>query len=134
MLRAELSFPIKTYEIDFAGHVSNQVYIRWLEDLRLEMLRLSIPIELFLARGPAPILLRTEIDYLAQAHLPQTVAGAMWIESYSRARVTLGAEFKIVGTGEVAARARQVVCFIDLQRGRVIAVPAELKQLVEDPA
>ena len=33
-----LDLPIKTYDIDFAGIVSNIVYIRWLEDLRLKMI------------------------------------------------------------------------------------------------
>jgi acyl-CoA thioester hydrolase len=33
-----LDLPIKTYDIDFAGIVSNIVYIRWLEDLRLKIL------------------------------------------------------------------------------------------------
>ena len=36
-LEISLDLPIKTYDIDFAGIVSNIVYIRWLEDLRLKM-------------------------------------------------------------------------------------------------
>ncbi len=40
-----LDLPIKTYDIDFAGIVSNIVYIRWLEDLRLKMLESHFPIE-----------------------------------------------------------------------------------------
>jgi len=32
----EVPLPVRTYDIDFAGIVSNIVYIRWLEDLRLE--------------------------------------------------------------------------------------------------
>ena len=32
-LEVSLNLPIKTYDIDFAGIVSNIVYIRWLEDL-----------------------------------------------------------------------------------------------------
>ena len=31
----EQPLPIRTYDIDFAGIVSNIVFIRWLEDLRL---------------------------------------------------------------------------------------------------
>jgi acyl-CoA thioester hydrolase len=34
----EQPLPIRTYDIDFAGIVSNIVFIRWLEDLRLALL------------------------------------------------------------------------------------------------
>ncbi len=34
VMEVNLSFPVRTYDIDFAGVVSNIVYIRWLEDLR----------------------------------------------------------------------------------------------------
>lgn len=128
MLNVELTFPIKTYDIDFAGHVSNITYIRWLEDLRLEMLRRYLPLATLMARTQAPILLRTEIDYLVQARLPQTVTGRMWVSDASRVRAMLSAEFTIAETGEVSARAHQVVCFVDTQRGRPIALPEELKQ------
>lgn len=134
MLNVELTFPIKTYDIDFAGHVSNITYIRWLEDLRLEMLRRYLPLGTILARGQAPILLRTEIDYLVQARLPQVVTGRMWVSDSSRARATLSAEFTIAETGEVSARAQQVICFVDVQRGRPIALPQELKQAMEENA
>lgn len=130
-MHVELSFPIKTYDIDFAGHVSNIVYIRWLEDLRLEILRRSLPLGSVLARGQAPILLRTEIDYLAQGRLPQTVTGRMWVRSAGRVRANLAAEFTIVETGAVSARAEQVVCFVDRQTGRPIRLPDELKVLLE---
>src|SRR4028119_726672 len=62
-LEIELSFPVKTYDIDFAGIVSNIVYIRWLEDLRLEILDAYLPLQKMLEDGIAPILLQTQIEY-----------------------------------------------------------------------
>jgi acyl-CoA thioester hydrolase len=40
----ERALPIRTYDIDFAGIVSNIVYVRWLEDLRLAMMEEAYPI------------------------------------------------------------------------------------------
>ncbi len=37
-LEVELTIPVRSYDIDFAGIVSNIVYIRWLEDLRSKWL------------------------------------------------------------------------------------------------
>ena len=44
-LEVSLNLSIQTYDIDFAGIVSNIVYIRWLEDLRLKMLETYLPLE-----------------------------------------------------------------------------------------
>ncbi len=50
-LEVELVLPVKTYDIDFAGIVSNIVYIRWLEDLRLEILDAYLPLQKMLEDG-----------------------------------------------------------------------------------
>ena len=52
-----LAFPVKTYDVDFAGIVSNIVYVRWLEDLRLELLARTCPLARLVAEGIGPVLL-----------------------------------------------------------------------------
>jgi hypothetical protein len=71
----ELQFKVQTYDIDFAGIVSNQVYIRWLEDLRLEFLDTYAPLDRLLADGLVPVLVSTE--NIVQAR-PQIVRSAAW--------------------------------------------------------
>jgi len=34
----KMTIRVATYDIDYANHVSNIVYFRWLEDLRLQLL------------------------------------------------------------------------------------------------
>jgi acyl-CoA thioester hydrolase len=53
-----LAFPVKTYDVDFAGIVSNIVYVRWLEDLRLELLARTCPLARLVAEGIGPVLPR----------------------------------------------------------------------------
>ena len=55
-LEVELYLPVRTYDIDFAGIVNNIVYVRWLEDLRLEMLSRFLPLEELLQNGIAPLI------------------------------------------------------------------------------
>src|SRR5947208_6147204 len=50
-LEVELLLAVRTYDIDFAGHVSNIVYIRWLEDLRLQFLNEHLPLQEQWANG-----------------------------------------------------------------------------------
>ena len=52
----EQPLPIRTYDIDFSGIVSNIVFIRWLEDLRLGLMEQAYPLILALAEDVAPTL------------------------------------------------------------------------------
>jgi acyl-CoA thioester hydrolase len=71
-------FPVMTYDIDFAGVLSNLAYVRWLEDLRILFAEQALPLGAALARGIAPALLRTEIDTLAPVRFPDQVEGRLW--------------------------------------------------------
>jgi acyl-CoA thioester hydrolase len=120
----EIDFPIRTYDIDFAGIVSNIVYIRWLEDLRLTMLAQHYrPLPEILLTGIAPILINTDISYKQQITIHDRAIGKMWIEEVGNLRCTLAAE--ISSTGRLAAQAKQTVVFIDLATRRPVRMPTE---------
>jgi acyl-CoA thioesterase FadM len=52
----ELDLEIYTFDIDFAAHVSNIAYIRWLEIARLQLLiDIGLPTDELMARGVAPV-------------------------------------------------------------------------------
>jgi len=41
----QMPFNIRTYDINFAGIVSNIVYHRWLEDMRLDLIEQHLPLD-----------------------------------------------------------------------------------------
>jgi acyl-CoA thioester hydrolase len=122
-----LDLPIKTYDIDFAGIVSNIVYIRWLEDLRLKMLESYLPLEQLMAREHCPIINSTEIQYKKALRMFDRPVGKMWMSQLGRSRCTLQAEI-FLGQ-EIAATATQVGFFMSLESMRPIAMPEELKHI-----
>jgi acyl-CoA thioester hydrolase len=122
----ELPFKVQTYDIDFAGIVSNQVYIRWLEDLRLELLDRFAPLDRQLAEGFVPVLLSTEIAYKRALRLFDRPRGRMWMVEVGRVRWTL--EAAITNEGNVAASARHVCAFVDSSTLRPRPVPAEFRE------
>ncbi len=128
----ELDFPVRTYDIDAAGLVSNIVFIRWLEDLRLTMLEQHYPLEPLLARGQGPVLRRTEIDYRRPVHFGDPVHGRMWIAGLRKARFDLEAEFTV--GEEVVAAARQQGYFVDYRRMAVLPVPEDLRDRLTEGA
>ncbi|MBD2432426.1 MULTISPECIES: acyl-CoA thioesterase [Fischerella] len=125
-LEVELTIPVRTYDIDFVGIVSNIVYIRWLEDLRLKCLDEYLPLAQQIECGYAPILAGTEIDYKRPIKLADQVIGRLWLSNLGRLKWTVEAEF--LCNQELAATATQKGAFVNLQNGRPIPIPEELQQ------
>ena len=125
-LAVEIAIPVRTYDIDFAGIVSNIVYIKWLEDLRLKLLDEYLPLEKEMARGSVPIISKTEIEYKRPIKLFESVIGRMWIANFGRIKYTLQAE--IISNNNVAAIATQMGTFISMDSGLPVRIPEELLQ------
>jgi acyl-CoA thioester hydrolase len=124
-LEVELALPVRTYDIDFAGVVSNIVYIRWLEDLRMKLLDEHLPLAQQVAQGRTPVLVSTHIEYRRPLRLFDRPVGRMWMSAVTRARWTVEAE--ILLDGQPAAMALQVGAFVSLTTLRPIGLPAELR-------
>ena len=129
-LAVELQLPVKTYDIDFAGIVSNIVYVRWLEDLRIEIMNRFFPLEEQLQNGIAPIVLQTKIDYKQAIQMADRPIGKMWVESLESLRWIVSAE--IIIAGKISAIAQQTGIFINIENKRPIRIPARLQQQYDE--
>ncbi|MGD1873145.1 MAG: acyl-CoA thioesterase [Mastigocoleus sp.] len=125
-LEVEIVIPVRTYDIDFAGIVSNIVYIRWLEDLRLKILDEYLPLTKELNKGIAPAIYKTEIEYKRPIQLFESVIGQMWMSNLSRVKYTLQAE--IIVNNHIAATATQTGVFLSMNNHRPVKVPEELSR------
>jgi tRNA(adenine34) deaminase len=121
-----LPFAVKTYEVDFGGVVSNIVYIRWLEDLRLAMMAAVYPIARAIAEDVAPLLAATRIAYDRPVTIADAVVGRMWVTAMARVRWSVAAEFMVGATRHAAAE--QDGLFIRLSTHRPVAPPLALRQ------
>jgi acyl-CoA thioester hydrolase len=124
-LEVELALPVRTYDIDFAGVVSNIVYIRWLEDLRLKLLSEHLPLEEQWQQGYVPVLASTQIDYKRPIRLFDRTIGRLWMSDLGRVKWTVQAE--ILLDDQPAATAFQTGAFVSLTTMRPTAVPESLK-------
>jgi acyl-CoA thioester hydrolase len=113
----ELDLEIYTFDIDFAAHVSNITYIRWLEIARLQLLvDAGIPTPDLLERGVAPVLIRTEIDYRTPLVLGDAVHISLWLTELRAASATL--EFAITSGDRLAATAVQRGLFVSTETAK----------------
>jgi acyl-CoA thioester hydrolase len=121
----EQPLPIRTYDIDFAGIVSNIVFIRWLEDLRLGLMDEAYPLIRALAEDVAPVLLSTRIDYRRPVTISDPLIGRMRVAGLGRVRWRLAAQFTV--RGAVHAEAEQEGLFMRLSSRRPIAIPEPIR-------
>jgi acyl-CoA thioester hydrolase len=129
-MEVQLDFPVRTYDIDFAGVVSNIVYIRWLEDLRLTILETYYPLEKFLSAGLAPTLVETKIRYYKPVRIADKPHARMWISKVSRLKFVFNTEFYV--NGELVTTAEQVGCLIDMSSGKPAAMPEALREIYQE--
>ncbi len=122
----EMTVKVATYDIDYAGHVSNIVYFRWLEDLRLQLLEENFPLEDLMAEGYMPILASSSIEYKRAIKLFDRPVGHMWIEKLGAASMFFAGEFRV--NGELTTRAGHVGLFVDTTSQKPLKLP---KQIVE---
>lgn len=119
-----LPIKVQTYDIDFAGHVNNGVYIRWLEDLRMELLRQFYPIDQLVADGVFPVLHATNIVYKRSIGIMDVPVGQMWCTEMGRATLRLEAEITV--NGAVCAHAVQRAIFLKLGGTAPARIPAPI--------
>jgi len=122
-LRVSLDIRVQTYDIDFAGHVNNQVYVRWLEDLRMEMLEQYYPMRQLSEQGLAPILATTHVEYKRSLLLHDRPKGEMWVTKMGRATCHLRAE--ITNEGALCAEAHQRIILLNIGTTRPARFPAD---------
>ncbi len=123
-LLVSLPLKVQTYDIDFAHHVNNAVYIRWLEDLRMEVLREYCPLPGLMADGVVPILASTSIVYKKSITLFDEPLGEMWCTQMGRATLTLHAEISL--KGEVCAASTQRGIMLHIGTTRPARIPESL--------
>jgi acyl-CoA thioester hydrolase len=129
-LLVTLPLRVQTYDIDFAGHVNNQVYVRWLEDLRMELLRRYYPLDRLVADGIFPVLVSTNIHYKRSLVLTDAPEARMWCTHLGRATIHLEAE--ILLGDQVCAHATQRGILLRLGSTRPARIPPDLAQAFHD--
>lgn len=110
---------IYTYHIDFAGHVSNIVYIQWMENCRIRFLEaIGFPVsDLNEEDGITPVLVETNIVYKTPFYMGNEVQIEMWVSKMNNASAIM--EFRFFNEKkELCASAWQKGLFIDRKSKR----------------
>jgi len=122
----EMPIKVNGYDIDVMGIVSNIVYIRWIEDLRMKFLDLYWPFEEMLENDQSPILAETHVQYKLPVTIYDRPEGKLWVSELGRAKWTV--TFEIVSAKGVHCRGHQNGYFVNLKTSRPVPLPEELRK------
>jgi len=115
-------------DIDELGHVSNLVYLRWVQDVAMAHTQsLGWGFARYRALGAVFMVRRHEIDYVAQVTLGQALRAETWIDSWRMASCIRKTELR--RDGAIVARAATTWAMIGFASGRPQRIPDELVAL-----
>jgi acyl-CoA thioester hydrolase len=107
--------PIYTFDIDFAHHVSNLVYVRWLEIGRGKLCdAIGLAVHELERFGYTPVLVETTIAYKRPMVLGDTATIELWLSDLQNISAVM--QFRILNQrGELCAVATQRGLFVNLK-------------------
>ncbi|KAB7672471.1 acyl-CoA thioesterase [Bacillus sp. B1-b2] len=122
----EEELKINGYDIDVMGIVSNIVYVRWFEDLRMAFLDKFYPFDEMFSLKISPILIQTECQYQKYLTIFDKPVGRCWVTYLGDKKWEM--EFEIVTADYTHCIGKQSGLFYDLNIKKTTDVP---KRLIE---
>lgn len=126
-LLLEKDIIIQGYDIDVLGIVSNIVYVRWFEDLRMYFLDTYYPFQKLYEEKKSPILSDTRVKYLHPLDIKDKPQGLVWLSQVSKSRWECS--FEIRTDQRIHTTGVQSGYFIDIERKRPTRIPDTFLEL-----
>lgn len=126
-LRWQTEISVRSYELDFYGVVNNAVYLHYLEEARLDLLRqLGIDFFQLAAKGVVPVVARVVVEYKIPVRGGNVLAVHGTVEKIGGSSMELHYTLASKKDGEVMAQAETLLVFVN-SNGRPMRVPAALR-------
>ncbi|MEU0690455.1 acyl-CoA thioesterase [Streptomyces uncialis] len=133
MTRHLYSCPLRWSDMDAFGHVNNVVFLRYLEEARIDFMFRLAPGDGSPSFSGGSVVARHEIDYVRPlVHRHEPVVIESWVTSIRAASLTIAYEVKDhEGADEVYVRASTVVVPFDLEAQRPRRITAEEREFLQ---
>ena len=131
MKKVEFDLEVYTFQIDIVGHLSNIIYIEWMEIGRLKLLEaVGLPAVELTKRDIFPVLVSTNIAYKQPIFYGDKIRAEIWISKLNAASAIM--EFRFIkNDGVLAAAGYQKGLFIKGSTGKPYRIPKDERELYE---
>ncbi|MEU4683948.1 acyl-CoA thioesterase [Streptomyces xinghaiensis] len=129
-MRHVYSCPLRWSDMDAFGHVNNVVFLRYLEEARIDFMFRLAPGEGSTSFTGGSVVARHEIDYLRPlVHRHEPVTVETWVTKIGAASLTVAYEVK--DRDQVYVRASTMIVPYNLAEGRPRRITAEERAFLE---
>jgi acyl-CoA thioester hydrolase len=134
--RFHLDIEIDPGDIDELGHVSNLVYLRWVQEVATaHSSAVGYDQAAYRRLGAIFVVRRHQIDYHRPAYPGEPLQAVTWVASWKRVSSVRCTEILRRNDGVLLARASTLWAFVGLDSGRLQQVPGELyRRFLEPPS
>lgn len=131
MEKVSFEIEVYTFQIDIVGHLSNIIYIEWMEIGRLKLLEaMGVPVAELTKNDIYPILVNTNITYKKPIFFGDKVNAEVWISKLNEASAVI--EFRFFKNDKIlAATGNQKGLFITGLTGKPYRLTAEYRKHFE---
>lgn len=131
MSKVVFEIDVYPFQIDYVGHVSNIVYIQWMEIGRTKLLEeIGLPLNILEKKGIAPILVQTDIRYKKAIYVEEKVRIELWVSELKNASAIMKFNF-FNSKGELAAFGSQQGLFIHREAVKPYRLTQEEREAFE---
>jgi acyl-CoA thioester hydrolase len=114
-------------DIDELGHVSNVVYVRWIQDVaKAHSAAVGWDYARYRALGAVFVVHKHVVEYRAPAFAGDRIARITWVESFSAATSDRRTRIVRLSDDKELVRASTTWAWIDADRGRPRRIPTEI--------
>jgi acyl-CoA thioester hydrolase len=126
MARHIYQCPLRWADMDAYGHINNVIFLRYLEEARIDLMFRLAPGEGAASFSGGSVVARHEIDYLRPlVHRHEPVVIETWVTDITAASMTV--RYEVKDTDTLYARAATVVVPYNLAKQRPRRITAEEK-------
>jgi acyl-CoA thioester hydrolase len=129
MKKINVDLSVYTFDIDFAGHVGNNVYLKWVEMGRCQFMEaVNFPIHTSIKSDFVPVMINMNITYKNPLYLGDKVFLEIWLSELKKVAHTI--EFRVYnGDGLLAATGCQRGAFVNPKTLKPCALSSEIREL-----
>ncbi|MDZ7289638.1 MAG: acyl-CoA thioesterase [candidate division KSB1 bacterium] len=122
----ETVIPVRSYELDFAGIVNNAVYLNYLEEARLDLLRqCNFDFFAMTKEGVLPVIAKATIEYKSPARGNDVLIVKGTIPKIGKTSLLMQYEIRSRNDDRLVAQAETLMVFVN-EKGRPTAIPEKL--------
>ncbi|MDH5671090.1 MAG: acyl-CoA thioesterase [Myxococcales bacterium] len=124
-----LDVRVEGADVDEQGHVSNIVYVRWIQDVAVaHSTALGYAHADYVGLGSFFVVRKHEVEYLRPAYAGEEVALLTHIARWRAASCERKTRIERVSDGALLCRATTLWAFIDIATGKPMRIPGEMKE------